>query len=87
MNRTRPQQCVGSVCVCVCVCVLLRIVSLVCLHCSFQMTVEMFDYLECELNLFLAGNHAGWADDGCLSNLSAENSTTRIYVLQLNALV
>lgn len=23
--------------------------------CSFQLTVEMFDYLECELNLFLGG--------------------------------
>lgn len=25
------------------------------LICSFQLTVEMFDYLECELNLFLGG--------------------------------
>lgn len=25
------------------------------LGCSFQLTVEMFDYLECELNLFQTG--------------------------------
>lgn len=26
------------------------------LPCSFQLTVEMFDYLECELSLFQTGN-------------------------------
>lgn len=30
-------------------------VNYVFFSCSFQITVEMFDYLECELNLFLGG--------------------------------
>lgn len=32
---------------------------------SFQLTVEMFDYLECELNLFQTGKAPHYSETGC----------------------
>lgn len=38
---------------------------------SFQLTVEMFDYLECELNLFLGGKLLFWSDSTLRANRCA----------------
>lgn len=41
---------------------------------SFQLTVEMFDYLECELNLFQTGKSPSLlAEPGCHGNQSPDS--------------